>query len=194
MQISEELAVVCRRMEALSCGPVLPGAFDRLVAAAVRPSAAASTRLSPVTSRSEIDRLVRINSRKYGVDPSLIEAIIAKESGFDPNAKSIAGAKGLMQLMPATAATLGVADAYDMAQNVSAGTRYLRSLLDRFGSVELSIAAYNAGPDAVRKYGGIPPYRETRNYVRSVLAAYRRFQLGNLATNAGSQRLGSIGL
>jgi soluble lytic murein transglycosylase-like protein len=93
-----------------------------------------------------------------------------------------------MQLMPETAASLGVIDAYDPAQNVRGGTRYLRGLLDRFHDVALAIAAYNAGPRAVERYGGVPPYAETQDYVRAVLKSYRaRSQLGNLATNDGSQ-------
>ena len=81
-----------------------------------------------------------------------------------------------MQLMPQTAASLGVIDPYDPAQNVRGGTRYLRSLLDRFGDVELAVAAYNAGPGAVERYGGVPPYAETQNYVRNVLARYRELR------------------
>ena len=119
----------------------------------------------------------------------MIEAIIENESAFDSKATSSAGARGLMQLMPQTADALGVTDSYDATQNIRGGTRYLRSLLDRFGKVELAVAAYNAGPEAVQKYGGIPPYEETRSYVRNVLASYaRRSQVGNVATNAGSQR------
>jgi hypothetical protein len=122
-------------------------------------------------------------------------AAVARRIGEISSGPAIDAAafSGLMQLMPQTAAALGVTDSYDAAQNVAAGTRYLRSLLDRFGSVELAVAAYNAGPDAVRRYGGVPPYEETRSYVRNVLASYaRRSQVGNLATNAGSQAGGTI--
>ena len=123
--------------------------------------------------RSAIDRCIREASRTAGVDPALVDAIVATESGFDPSATSQSGARGLMQLMPQTAADLGVNDPYDAAQNIRGGIRYLRSLLDRFGKLELAVAAYNAGPGAVERYGGIPPYAQTRAYVRAVMTRYR---------------------
>lgn len=193
MEIVEDLAAIRSRIDELSAGPTAWSTFDGLVAAAVGRANAVKAPESACVTRSEIDRLVKVNSQQYNVDPNLIAAIIANESGFDSNATSSVGAQGLMQLMPETAAGLGVSDAYDAAQNIRAGTRYLRKLLDRFGSTELAVAAYNAGPDAVRRYGGVPPYAETQGYVRSVLAIYgRRSQLGNPATNAGSQRFGNI--
>jgi len=109
-----------------------------------------------------------------GLPVELLEAVAEAESGFDPRAVSRAGAVGLMQLMPATARALGVSDPFDPWQNVLAGARYLRSLLDRFGSLELALAAYNAGPGAVERYGGIPPYPETRAYVAKVVALFRQ--------------------
>lgn len=127
-----------------------------------------------------IDQLVHENASQWNVDPALVKAIIANESGFNANATSNVGAQGLMQLMPGTASGLGVTNAYDPAQNVWGGTRYIKGLLDRFnGDVRKAIAAYNAGPGAVEKYGGVPPYAETQNYVQNVLASYEKYRNQN---------------
>jgi soluble lytic murein transglycosylase-like protein len=125
----------------------------------------------------QIDALVQQNAATWQVDPALVKAVIANESGFNANATSKVGAQGLMQLMPDTATSLGVRDAYDPAQNVAGGTRYLKGLLDRFnGDEKLAVAAYNAGPNAVEKYGGVPPFAETQNYVQNVLSSYDRYR------------------
>lgn len=125
-----------------------------------------------LSSKSEIVDMANQVARKNGVDEKLVQALIKQESGFNPNAKSKAGAIGLMQLMPSTAKSLGV-NPYDAKQNVEGGVKYLKSMLDRYnGNVILALAAYNAGPNAVDKYDGVPPYKETQNYVKSILANY----------------------
>jgi soluble lytic murein transglycosylase-like protein len=117
-------------------------------------------------------------ARQYGIDPALLKGLIRQESNFNPNARSAAGAAGLCQLMPGTAAALGCSNPLDPAQAIDAGARYLRQQLDAFGGdPRKALAAYNAGPGAVKRYGGVPPYGETQNYVRSVMAfadQYRR--------------------
>lgn len=124
-------------------------------------------------SDPELARTIHAAAAKYAVDPKLVSAVAEVESGGNQSAVSSAGAVGVMQLMPETAAGLGV-NPYDMKSNVEGGTKYLREMLDTFdGDVKKAVAAYNAGPNAVKAYGGIPPYAETQNYVNNVLDIYR---------------------
>jgi soluble lytic murein transglycosylase-like protein len=122
------------------------------------------------------DGLIEQAAEKNGVESALVRAIIHAESDFNPKAVSKCGAQGLMQLMPGTARALGVQDSFDPAQNINGGTKYLRHLLDQFGDVSQAVAAYNAGPGAVKRYGGVPPFNETQAYVKRVegyLQTYR---------------------
>jgi soluble lytic murein transglycosylase-like protein len=123
----------------------------------------------------QLEEFIAPAASKYGVAPELVAAVIWAESSGDPNAVSERGARGLMQLMPETAEELGVTRILDPRENVEGGTRYLRRMLDAHeGDVSLALAAYNAGPEAVRRYQGIPPYRETREYVGRVIRVYER--------------------
>jgi len=125
----------------------------------------------PVSSRAiaGYDGVIATHASHHGVRPELVRAVIQTESAFNPYARSVKGALGLMQLMPATAFELGVVNPFDPVENIRAGVAYLRQLLDRYNNnEELALAAYNAGPGAVDKYGAVPPYRETRNYVARV--------------------------
>lgn len=134
-----------------------------------------STRLNLTAYLGEIDAAARAN----GVDAALVRALIHAESAFNPRALSHKGAQGLMQLMPATAAQYGVTDSFDAAQNIDAGVRHLAMLIKQYnGDIRLVAAAYNAGQGAVRKYGGIPPYAETRVYVERVGTLLQRYRAG----------------
>lgn len=136
-------------------------------------SAQAETGAEKISTREQIKNIVFRAAKKHGVDEKLVNALIKQESGFKPNARSKVGAMGLMQLMPATAKGLGVTNPMDPEQNVEGGVKYLKSMLNKYnGNVILALAAYNAGPGAVDKYDGVPPYKETQNYVKSILANY----------------------
>jgi len=124
-------------------------------------------------TKPQILSMISQIARKHGVDEKLVKALVQQESGFNPKATSYCGAKGLMQLMPGTAKTLGVTDPYNPVQNVDGGVRHLKWLLSKYnGNKILALAAYNAGSGAVDKYDGVPPYKETQNYVKKILANY----------------------
>lgn len=131
----------------------------------------------PRRSRSsDFDELIEEVANDHEVDPALVKAVVAAESNFETRAVSRAGALGLMQLMPATAAELGVRAPFEPAQNVRAGTQYLKMMLDRYDAVEIALAAYNAGPQTVDRHQGVPPYKETRAYVARVLRYYSKYR------------------
>lgn len=199
MDITSDLNAVAQRISEITgtsmTPPGLPGAdradvpFAALVQQAMAgndPATATASAAAPpapvatapaMVPPDQIDKLVSANATTFNVDPNLIKAIIANESGFNANATSNVGAQGLMQLMPGTASGLGVSNAYDPAQNVWGGSKYIKGLLDRFGGdMTRAVAAYNAGPGAVEKYGGVPPYAETQNYVQNVLSSYEKYK------------------
>ncbi len=183
MDIAGDLAAVTQRIaqitgETFTQAPAPVAAasspsFASMVSDAMNQPSSAPATVPP----AQLESLVGTSASAYGVDPALVKAIIANESDFNPKATSRTGAQGLMQLEPGTAAGLGVTDAYDPAQNISGGTRYIKGLLDRFhGDLRLAVAAYNAGPGAVMKYNGVPPYAETQAYVSNVLDSYEKYK------------------
>jgi soluble lytic murein transglycosylase-like protein len=189
MDIFSDISAIQNRIAEISGAPpagavvtTAPGGFNAALAQALLPELAPApsgddaNAPAPVPPE-QIDQLVTQNANIWQVDPALIKSVIANESSFNANATSPVGAQGLMQLMPETAASLGVKNPYDPAQNVAGGTRYLKGLLDRFnGDTRLAVAAYNAGPGAVEKYGDVPPYAETQSYVKNVLGSLDQYR------------------
>ena len=162
---------VLKKSATVKFGDLLTNPTTRVNASLYTAQAGANT--DKLTPRQKIQDIISRMSKKHGVDEKLVNALIKQESGFNPNAKSKVGAMGLMQLMPTTAKGLGVTNPMDPEQNVEGGVKYLKSMLNKYnGNIILALAAYNAGPGAVDKYDGVPPYKETQNYVRSILSNY----------------------
>jgi soluble lytic murein transglycosylase-like protein len=161
-------------------------------ASAAAPAGAAAAPATATAAGGPVDGqfsdLINAAAQKYGVDPALLKGLIKQESGFNPNAKSPAGAAGLCQLMPGTAAALGCSNPLDPAQAIEAGAKYLGQQLKAFGGdVRKALAAYNAGPGAVQRYGGVPPYAETQNYVRSVMSFADQYRSNPAPAARGGQ-------
>jgi len=150
--------------------------FERDDPVRIEGLAFAPPRRVKVPTERDYDHLILEVATLHDVEPGLVKAVIAAESNFRPHAVSRVGAQGLMQLMPATAADLGVERPFGVVENIDGGVRYLRAMLDRFGDVARALAAYNAGPGAVDRYHGVPPYAETRAYIKRVLEYHRRYQ------------------
>ena len=166
--------------------------FDQQLSQATDATAtSASTSSTAVDSTGSgsvpYEQLIDASAQKYGIDPAVLKGLIKQESGFNPDAGSSAGAQGLTQLMPGTASAMGVTNLHDPAQSIDGGAHYLKMQLDRFGGdYSKALAAYNAGPGAVQRYGGVPPYSETQNYVKNVLAFAQQYRQSDTTTNSYS--------
>src|SRR5438105_7595162 len=170
--LQKALALAPIRRPAASAGGATFASSLSQATASLRPSAITQQKNEGVPFQD----MITSAAQKYGIRPALLAAVVKQESNFNPNAKSGVGAKGLTQLMDATARGLGVTDPFDPAQSLDGGARFLGGLLKQFkGNESLALAAYNAGPGAVQKYGGIPPYQETQRYVPKVLGYAAQF-------------------
>ena len=173
----DEINAMVAQMTTPAAAPAAASTSSFAGALAAAQSSQSSAPVSGAGGDTSFDAEINAAAAGNGIDPALLKGLVSQESGFNPSARSGAGAVGLTQLMPGTAASLGVTNPLDPVQSLQGGAKYLRQQLDRFGGDEkLALAAYNAGPGAVQKFGGVPPYRETQNYVTSVMskaAAYR---------------------
>jgi soluble lytic murein transglycosylase-like protein len=168
---------------AVSQSATVPAVYQSLDAASSTTDAADATPAAPSAGASAYGPLIEQAAARNGLDPAVLYGLIQQESGFDPSATSSAGALGLTQLMPGTAASLGVTEPLNPAQSIEGGARYLGELMRQFGgNTSDALAAYNAGPGAVQQYGGIPPYPETQQYVSNVLANAATYQQSTAGT------------
>jgi soluble lytic murein transglycosylase-like protein len=183
-----DLQALAQQATPLTTGSPLTAAATAAAAAAPQ-VAAAAPKPAGIQVPGGFGPMIQEAAQKYGVDPALIAAVMETESRFNPDAVSKAGAKGLMQLMPATARGLGVSDPSDPRQAILGGAKLLGVLSEKYkGDVKLTLAAYNAGSGAVDKHGGIPPYAETQKYVPLVLSAYERFKAQSTPATPGTGR------
>lgn len=140
-----------------------------------------------------LENIIQDKASEHGLDPDLLKAIIRNESGFNTKARSPVGAQGLMQLMPGTAQGLGVTDSFNPVQNIDGGARYIKRMLQKYDqSLPKALAAYNAGPGAVDKYNGIPPYAETTNYVKKVMQSYKAYDQQSARIGLGGIEIGGL--
>lgn len=171
---------------AMSSAPVARPAIALFPAAKMmNPQVDIATEFEVVPPSEAYEDIIQEAADKYDMDPALIRAVMQAESAFHPYAVSRAGAEGLMQLMPALANEMGVADSFDPRENIMGGARYLKRLLDYHkGDLDLALASYNAGPGNVERYGGVPPFRETRRYVKTIKSLYARTKRSERSVDA----------
>jgi soluble lytic murein transglycosylase-like protein len=175
----QSMIAACNGQQPVQPQPTTGASFDQQLQGATGQLGVAASPATAGTGSGDSPYSAQIDAaaQKYGIDPALLKGLIQQESGFNPNAGSSAGAQGLTQLMPGTAKSLGCTNPLDPAQSIDAGARYLRQQLDTFGGdVRKALAAYNAGPGAVQRYGGVPPYAETQQYVQKVIDYANQFR------------------